>query len=507
MDDQARIAPTLETSRLTLRAHTLDDFAVCAEMWASPIVTRHIGGRPLHRRGVVEPAPSLCRALDASRLRLLGDRRDKRQRRASGRRGSRFADFHPRTSSSSFAGAPEAGWVLAPWSYPQRLSRPRCHRPRRAPGSTRTRDPARTVCIIDPANVASIRVAEKCGYVEWTKSVYHGAEVVSFERRRRAWTQSIREARRPTGSSSGVEASSPRCCRAAPACSIAFDTRGPFRRRRCSSGSTRTTASRWRRRGRPRSGCNSRRRCTDCTACRRDRASTSPRRGAGRRRAALADEPGAALGATSGSSIRSGGTSRCRRSHRCIRRSSTSRRSVQWKPSGQGTSRPGTDLRGTGGRCSTASSRRSRCPSRGTSSSRRRHRCKRRCSTSRASSTASHRGRRRWRRRRRCCSRSCSSRLRRRTCCRLRRSRRRHRRCSCRRSTTRPTSTAGRASCTSRRRFRCQRCSRCCSKPGCSSTASRRARRCSARTGPGHCNRRCSTRPTTSRASPRPGTG
>jgi RimJ/RimL family protein N-acetyltransferase len=33
--------PVIETERLKLRGHQLDDFAVYAAMWADPIVTRH----------------------------------------------------------------------------------------------------------------------------------------------------------------------------------------------------------------------------------------------------------------------------------------------------------------------------------------------------------------------------------------------------------------------------------------------------------------------------------
>jgi len=40
-------APVLESARLKLRAHGLDDFARCAAMWADPVVARYIGGKPL----------------------------------------------------------------------------------------------------------------------------------------------------------------------------------------------------------------------------------------------------------------------------------------------------------------------------------------------------------------------------------------------------------------------------------------------------------------------------
>jgi RimJ/RimL family protein N-acetyltransferase len=38
--------PILETGRLTLRGHRLQDFPASAAMWADPNVTRHIMGKP-----------------------------------------------------------------------------------------------------------------------------------------------------------------------------------------------------------------------------------------------------------------------------------------------------------------------------------------------------------------------------------------------------------------------------------------------------------------------------
>ncbi|MEY2396091.1 MAG: hypothetical protein QOF94_2436, partial [Acidobacteriaceae bacterium] len=39
--------PILETERLRLRGHRLEDFVQCAAMWADPLVIRYIGGKPL----------------------------------------------------------------------------------------------------------------------------------------------------------------------------------------------------------------------------------------------------------------------------------------------------------------------------------------------------------------------------------------------------------------------------------------------------------------------------
>src|SRR5579884_1880171 len=44
------VVPTLATSRLLLRAHRLDDYEAAAEMWADPLVTQFIGGKPSTRQ-------------------------------------------------------------------------------------------------------------------------------------------------------------------------------------------------------------------------------------------------------------------------------------------------------------------------------------------------------------------------------------------------------------------------------------------------------------------------
>jgi RimJ/RimL family protein N-acetyltransferase len=40
----------------------------------------------------------------------------------------------------------------------------------------------RTVCMINPDNTPSLRVAAKCGYRELTRADYKGAEVILLER-------------------------------------------------------------------------------------------------------------------------------------------------------------------------------------------------------------------------------------------------------------------------------------------------------------------------------------
>jgi len=170
------VAAVLETERLTLRGHAVADYDECAALWSDPVVTRHIGGRPSSREDV------WARLLRyAGHWALLGFGywvvREKATGRFVGEVG--FADFE-RDISPPFDGAPEAGWVLSPWAHGKGFAT-EAVRGALAWGAVRFRG-ARTVCIINPENLASIRVAEKCGYVEFHRTTYHDAPAILFER-------------------------------------------------------------------------------------------------------------------------------------------------------------------------------------------------------------------------------------------------------------------------------------------------------------------------------------
>jgi RimJ/RimL family protein N-acetyltransferase len=47
-----REIPELETNRLRLRGHRLEDFEDCFALWSDPDVVRYIGGKPLGRKSV-----------------------------------------------------------------------------------------------------------------------------------------------------------------------------------------------------------------------------------------------------------------------------------------------------------------------------------------------------------------------------------------------------------------------------------------------------------------------
>jgi len=162
-------APPLETDRLLLTAHFVDDFASLAVRWADPEVTKHIG-KPS------TPKESWKRLLMYRGLwPLLGYGiwavREKRSGRYVGDVG--FADLH-REIEPNIDGIPEAGWVLSPWAQGKGYASEALN----AALAWLQREVKcdRTVCLIAPENLPSKRVAEKAGFGSPRVIQYEGAE-------------------------------------------------------------------------------------------------------------------------------------------------------------------------------------------------------------------------------------------------------------------------------------------------------------------------------------------
>lgn len=166
----------LTTERLTLRPHTRDDFADSWAMWAEPAVVRHIGGTPSTRE---EAWSRLLRYVGHWHVQGFGYwcLRETQSGRFVGEAG--FADFK-RDMVPSIAGMPEAGWALASWAHGQgyAVEALRCIL---AWGDANLAA-ARTVCLIDPANAPSIRLAGKLGYSEFARGRYKEKDSVLYER-------------------------------------------------------------------------------------------------------------------------------------------------------------------------------------------------------------------------------------------------------------------------------------------------------------------------------------
>jgi RimJ/RimL family protein N-acetyltransferase len=166
----------IHTERLILRRHRLGDLADSLAMWSDPDVTRFIGGAPSTEQQV------WFRLLNyAGHWALLNFGFWAVEEAASGRFIGElgFANFK-RDIEPEMREPPEIGWAFTTHSRGKGFAT-EAVRAAVAWGDERF-GAARTVCLIGPENIASIRVAEKCGYREFKRSEFNGKPVLFFER-------------------------------------------------------------------------------------------------------------------------------------------------------------------------------------------------------------------------------------------------------------------------------------------------------------------------------------
>jgi RimJ/RimL family protein N-acetyltransferase len=169
--------PVIETERLVMRGHRLGDFDDSAALWADPEVTRFIGGKPQTRE---EAWTRLLRYI--GHWSVMGYGYWVVTERASGRFVGEvgFAEYR-RAMEPSIEGTPEIGWVVAGWARGRGFAT-EAVRGAVSWGEARFGRDQRTVCIIAPGNLVSIRVAEKCGYQRIGEASFHGQPTLLFAR-------------------------------------------------------------------------------------------------------------------------------------------------------------------------------------------------------------------------------------------------------------------------------------------------------------------------------------
>ncbi|HEY1978379.1 MAG TPA: GNAT family N-acetyltransferase [Candidatus Baltobacteraceae bacterium] len=170
-------APVIETARLVLRPHRLDDFEALAAMWREPAIVRYISGKPSTSE------QSFTRLLRyAGHWSLLGFGywviEDRQSGAYAGETG--FADYH-REIEPSLDGMPELGWMVAPrWQgngYATEAVQA-CV----SWGAQNFSAGTKLACIITPDNLASVRVAEKSGFSLQLQTTYMGDGVGLYTR-------------------------------------------------------------------------------------------------------------------------------------------------------------------------------------------------------------------------------------------------------------------------------------------------------------------------------------
>jgi RimJ/RimL family protein N-acetyltransferase len=169
--------PPLETSRLVLRGSRLDDFDAYAAMWADPKVTRHLGdGAPYSEE---QSWASFLR--QAGHWEMLGFGswavEEKASRRLIG--GVGFSE-RKRERGDALKGLPELGWMFASTmsgnGYATEALRAALEWGKVRFGAQRV------IAITAPENIASMRVAQKCGFREFRRGLSAGRERVFFDR-------------------------------------------------------------------------------------------------------------------------------------------------------------------------------------------------------------------------------------------------------------------------------------------------------------------------------------
>lgn len=170
-------APVIETARLTLRPHRLDDFEALAAMWREPAIVRYISGKPSTAE------QSFARLLRyAGHWSLLGFGywviEDRESGEFAGETG--FAEYH-REIDPPLDGMPELGWMVAPrWQGKGYATE--AVRACLTWAAQRFSAGTKLACIITPDNAASIRVAEKCGFTLSDTTTYQGDAVGLYTR-------------------------------------------------------------------------------------------------------------------------------------------------------------------------------------------------------------------------------------------------------------------------------------------------------------------------------------
>lgn len=146
------------TDRLVFRAHRVEDHPACAALWGSAEVTRFIGGVPK------SPQEAWFRILRyAGSWQLIGYGLwaicDRESGVLLGEGG--FSDF--RRGIPALEGVPEIGWVFGPDAWGRGIGSEAVTA--MVGWADANLDAPETRCLISNANLASVKVATRNGYV------------------------------------------------------------------------------------------------------------------------------------------------------------------------------------------------------------------------------------------------------------------------------------------------------------------------------------------------------
>jgi len=175
--EKLNAAPTVETPRLILRGHRVEDYPDSVAMWSDADVTRFIGGKP------ATAEETWARVLRyAGMWALLGYGFWLVAEKSSGQFVGEMGFLEgKREMNPGFDGAHEIGWGLIPAAHGKGYAS------EAVAAALAWHDGhfgrGRTACMIAPENAPSIRVAERAGYTQFAQTTYKGNPALLFERR------------------------------------------------------------------------------------------------------------------------------------------------------------------------------------------------------------------------------------------------------------------------------------------------------------------------------------
>ena len=168
--------PVLETERLRLRPYRADDLEACTALWSEPEVVRYTTGNPLTRE---EVWVRLLR--HAGAWAMLGYSYWAVEIKTSGEFAGEIGFVERmREIQPVLEGMPEAGWSFASRFHGNGYATEGV-RAALAWGDEHFGETP-TVCIVHQGNAASVRVAEKCGYREYARTIYKQHAAIIFIR-------------------------------------------------------------------------------------------------------------------------------------------------------------------------------------------------------------------------------------------------------------------------------------------------------------------------------------
>lgn len=169
-------APTIETERLRLRAHTKDDYDALIAVWTDPAVSAAFNNRVFSPEECWHRLLRYCGHWPAMGYGYWAVE-VKSTRQYIGDVG--FADYK-RAMEPALGNVPEAGWTLIGATHGKGYAT-EAMRAAQAWGDEHFTGP-RTVCIIAPDNAPSLAVAAKLGFREYARGQLSGEPIFALER-------------------------------------------------------------------------------------------------------------------------------------------------------------------------------------------------------------------------------------------------------------------------------------------------------------------------------------